>query len=100
MLKHVVMFKFKDFAEGADRQENLRKVKAGLEELKNKIGEIKFWDLGVNSVQSQVAYDLILSSEFSDEESLRRYQQHPEHIKVAELVGKVCEHRAVVDYKV
>ena len=41
MIKHIVMWKFKDFAEGATRQENLLKVKSMLEALPEKIDFIR-----------------------------------------------------------
>ncbi len=37
MLKHVVMWKLKDEAEGADRATNARRVKAALESLRGRI---------------------------------------------------------------
>ena len=33
-------------------------------------------------------------------EDLELYQKHPEHLKVAEFIGKARERRAVVDYHV
>ncbi len=98
MIKHVVMFKFKEFAEGRDKAANCRMLKAGLEGLPAKIKEIKLFDVGVNFFQASVAYDLILISEFESKEDLYSYQKHPEHVKVADFVGKTCESRVVVDY--
>lgn len=98
MLKHIVMFKMKDSAEGADKGENMQRMKSKLEALPGMIEEIKFFEVGVNSINNGVAYDLVLCSEFDGKEELFRYQKHPEHVKVAEFVHKVCENRVVVDY--
>ena len=98
MIKHVVMFKFKDQAEGADKAENIRSLKSQLEGLVGKIPEIKFFEVGVNFDKSPVAYDVVLCSEFESEEALRRYQKHPEHMKVFEFVKKACESRVLGDY--
>jgi hypothetical protein len=98
MIKHIVMFKMKDSAEGANREENIQQVKSRLEALPEKIAEIRYFELGKNIIDSAVAYDLVLVSEFDSPESLVSYQRHPEHVKVFELVQKVCEQRAVVDY--
>jgi len=98
MLKHIVMFKVKDSAEGADRGENIQRIKSKLEALPGMIEEIRFFEVGINSINNGVAYDLVLCSEFDGKEELFRYQKHPEHVKVVEFVNKVCENRAVVDY--
>jgi len=98
MIKHIVMFKFMEWAEGGDKAANIRALKARLEALPAQIGEIKFFEVGINFIQASVAYDLVLVSEFDSIEALYRYQKHPEHVKVAEFVGKTCESRIVVDY--
>lgn len=98
MIKHIVLFRFKDFAEGADKPENIKSLKSRLEALEDIIDEIKFFEVGINFGYSDAAYDLALCSEFESEEDLYSYQKHPEHVKVADFVKKVCEHRVVSDY--
>lgn len=98
MIKHIVMFRFKDCAEGADKAGNIQKMKSQLEALPGKIDEIKFFEVGINFSNTNVAYDLVLCSEFDSKEGLYSYQKHPEHVKVADFVGKVCENRIVADY--
>jgi len=94
------MFKLKDSAEGASRTENIQKLKSKLEALKEIIAEIKFFEVGVNSINSNASYDLVLYSKFDTKEDLYSYQKHPEHLKVADFVGKACENRVVVDYTI
>jgi len=98
MIKHVVLFKFKDQAEGADKEENIRSLKSQLESLVGKIPEIKFFEIGLNFDTSPAAYDVILCSEFESEEALRRYQKHPEHMKIFDFVKNACESRVLGDY--
>ena len=98
MIKHVVMFKIKDLAEGSNKEENIQKIKSSLEALPTMIHEIKLFEVGINLTNSSFAYDLVLNSAFESEEDLFSYQGHPEHVKVADFVGKVCESRTVVDY--
>jgi hypothetical protein len=98
MIKHIVMFKFKKYAESNNKLGNMQMAKAKLEALPAKINEIKFFEVGVNFSDSSVAYDLVLVSEFLSKEALFSYQKHPEHVKVADFVGKVCESRILVDY--
>lgn len=98
MLKHIVMWKLKDFAEGKTKAENAKMMKVMLEGLKEKIAEIKHIEVGMNVIPSEAAFDVVLYSKFEDEEALVIYQKHPEHVKVAEFVGKIKEERVVVDY--
>ncbi|MCX6672688.1 MAG: Dabb family protein [Methanothrix sp.] len=98
MIKHIVMFKLKEWAEGGDRSTNIKALKAKLEALPAQIGEIKSFEVGLNFIEANVAYDLVLVSEFESKEALYRYQKHPEHLQLANFVGKVCESRIVVDY--
>lgn len=98
MIKHIVLFKFKDFAKGADKAENVRMLKSQLEALEDLVDEIRIFEVGINFGDSDVAYDLALYSEFESKEDLYSYQRHPEHLKVADMVKKVCEARVVADY--
>jgi hypothetical protein len=98
MIKHIVMFKLKEWAEGSDKASNIKALKASLEALPLKIDDIKFFEVGINFLEASVAYDLVLVSEFESKDALYSYQKHPEHVLVANFVGKVCESRIVVDY--
>lgn len=100
MLKHIVMWKLKENAEGNTKPENAEIMKAQLEALCSKIEVIKVLEVGINFNESAAAFDVALYSEFENEEALSIYQKHPEHIKVGEFVGKVVEARAVADYNI
>jgi hypothetical protein len=99
MIKHIVLWKLKDFAEGATRQQNAARIKRDLEALKHKIPQVRHIEVGSNVVPSDAAYDVALYSEFASIEDLNIYQKHPEHLKVADFVGKIRENRVVVDYQ-
>ena len=97
MVKHIVMWKFKYFAEGKSREENIEYIKSQLESLPDIIKEIKFIEVGVN-INSDTSYDAVLYSEFETLENLEIYQNHPAHKKISEYVGKVRDGRIVGDY--
>ncbi len=100
MIKHIVMWKFKESAEGATAQENVKKAKALLEGLVEHLPEIKELEAGVDFNRSERAFDLVLYSTFASKEDLDAYQIHPEHKKVAQFIGSVVEMGKVVDYEV
>lgn len=99
MIKHIVMWKLKDYAKGAQKEENALKIKSDLEALKQKIEQIGEIEVGINIVDSEAAYDVVLYSVFANENKLEEYRVHPEHVKVADYIGKVVDKRVVVDYQ-
>lgn len=100
MIKHIVMWKLKEFVEGKSKLENANKIKMSLEDLQNKIDALKLIEVGVNINNSKQAYDVVLYSEFENLEDLNLYQNHPDHLKVGEFINKVKEERIVTDYEV
>lgn len=100
MIKHIVMWRLKDFANGAGKEENAKILKNRLESLKDKIAEIKRIEVGINIGGSDAASDVVLYSEFDGVEQLHAYLEHPEHLKAAGFVNEVRSERRVVDYEV
>lgn len=96
MLKHIVMWKFKD-AEGNTKAENVDIVKAGLEALPPVVPHIKKLTFIKNQVECERNFDALLIVETENEQELENYKNHPEHKKVAEFVHKVTENRGAVD---
>lgn len=99
MIKHIVMWKLKESAEGADKKANALKIKQSLNNLVGKIQEIKLLEVGVDILKSEASFDVVLVSEFETMETLKAYQAHPEHVAVAGFIGKVVEKRVVIDYE-
>ena len=99
MIRHVVMWKLKEQADGHDRQANALRLKKALEELPTKVpGLVRWIMVGVNETEGPSNFDVVLMVDFDSFEDLERYIKHPEHDKVAELVMKVREQRTVVDF--
>ncbi len=99
MIKHIVMWKLKESVEGVDKAVNLRRMKKLLESLPEKIPQIREFEVGVNTIPSDAAWDISLVSGFDSKEDLDSYQKHPEHVAVAQFIGKIRESRALVDYE-
>lgn len=100
MIKHVVMFKFKDEAKGRTKEENVQIAKNMILDLKKSINVLKFMEVGINSKEADNNnYDLVLISEFDTIQDLKEYAVHQEHIKVVNFIKEVIETRSCVDYK-
>jgi len=100
MIKHIVMWTFKEVAENNDKITNIELAKEKLLSLEDTVEVIKFIEIGININNSEAAYDLVLLSEFENQHDLEVYQNHTDHKKVAEFIGKVRDKRVVVDYEI
>ncbi|MBO5937243.1 MAG: Dabb family protein [Clostridia bacterium] len=100
MIKHIVMWKFKEEAEGCTKAENIAKVKAMLEALPEKIDFIREMQVNVNINPKEGMYDAVLTSAFDSIEDVERYRVHPEHKKISSFVALIREGRASVDYEI
>jgi hypothetical protein len=100
MIRHVVVFKFHDLANGKPKLENLVEAKALLEGLPAKINVLKRMEVGTNINSGPFHWDQVLISEFETRQDLQTYLDHPEHRKVGDYLAKVRKQRAVVDYEV
>jgi len=100
VIKHIVMWTIKDGVDGKTKEQNILRLKVLLDDLVDKIPEIKELEVGVNYNSSPAAFDIVLYSVFKDKEELAIYQAHPDHVKVKDFVAKVADKRAVVDYEV
>lgn len=98
MVKHIVMYKLKPFAEGENKKVNAIKIKKKLENLQDVVpGAFKI-EVGIN--YNPGGYDVVLYAEFNDHDALETYQVHPEHIRVREFIHSVIENSAMADYMV
>jgi len=94
MLKHIVMFDFKD----ENKEENLIKTKKMLEALLDTVPTLKSMEVGINLSHESRAMDLSLYSEFDNEEGLKLYANHPEHLEVVKFIKSVTTGSKVSDY--
>lgn len=99
MIRHIVLFKLKNFDSEIEKSEVLNTLKSSLDGLKSKIPEIQQFEVGINLKDSPNAFDLGLNSEFLSLNDLEKYRVHPEHVKVVELIRKHTSDRVVVDYE-
>ncbi|MCY6485576.1 Dabb family protein [Clostridium aestuarii] len=101
MIKHVVMWKLKEFDESSKKLENALQIKTRLEILKNDIPEIQSIEVGINSKAAPIGnYDVVLTVICKDFKELKTYAQNPLHLKVGEFIKSVVETRVAVDCEI
>lgn len=103
MLKHIVMWSLKDEVEfdgqHLSKAEGAARIKQALEGLKGQIKGLLHLEVGldINCVEGNA--DVVLYTEFTDQDALELYQQHPLHKAVVPLIKALCTERHAVDYQ-
>ncbi|GGY33761.1 Dabb family protein [Pseudoduganella albidiflava] len=100
MIKHIVMWKLKDEAEGADRATNARKMKQLLDACIGLVPGMGTFEVVLAQPGLEATYDVVLYSEFADKTALDAYLDHPQHVALKPFIGAVREARQCMDYEV
>lgn len=100
MVKHIILWQLKDELSDAEKLTVKAGIKDGLESLIGKIpglAEIKVETDGLASSNA----DVMLWSVFENEEALKDYAVHPEHVAVADVkVRPFTKTRLCLDFEV
>ncbi len=98
MVKHIIIWNFRDELSDDERSAAAKKIKSGLEGLIEKIDGLVEISVKTMPLKSSSG-DLMLDSSFVDEDALIDYQQNPEHLKVAQFVRSVMGERKCFDFE-
>ena len=97
MIRHIVLWKFKDVAEGNEKEENMKKAKEILSALPPLILQIKAMTVGADVLKTDSSFDFALAVDFETVGDLNDYIVHPEHKKVGVFIRAVVEQRVSAD---
>lgn len=100
MVKHIIIWNFKEELSADEKKSAAAKIKTELEALLGEIDGLCEIKVYTNPLASSNG-DLILDSTFTDEAALKAYAVHPEHVKVAdERVRPFTAERKCVDFEI
>ena len=91
MIRHVVCQKF---ADKSDSEEAARRLRA----LVGQVPTLRSMEVGVNELESERAFDLVLIATFDDMEGLHAYDHHPAHEEVRAFIKARRTGTVSVDY--
>ena len=94
MLTHVVLFKLTDRS-----AENVQATRDRIAAIADKISELRSFEVGVNVIESERAYDIALVATFDSIEGLNAYQTHPAHVEMLSHVRAGFASVVAVDYE-
>jgi hypothetical protein len=98
MIKHIVMWKLKEGADGRTAAENALRVKAWLDDCRCAVPGILCFDVVVAQQGMESTCDVILYSEFASHAALEAYDAHPLHQLLKSRVAPLREARHCFDY--
>jgi putative aminopeptidase FrvX len=101
MVKHVILWQLKDELSAEEKVTVKAEMKESLEGLMGKIPgllEVKVYTEGLESSKNA---EVMLDTTFTDEEALKAYAVHPEHVAVADRkVRPFTKYRACLDFEI
>ena len=95
MIKHLVLFKFKEGVTDREREG----LAYELECLSGVVSQVKSLQVAFDAGRKNNSYDLALDSEFDTMADMECYLAHPAHVKALENVSRLCQSVAKVDYE-
>ena len=98
ILKHVVMWRFLDEAEGRTKAENMRYCAERLRGLVGVAPTLMALEIGEDELHSPASYDMCLVCDFVNLEGMLAYRDFPPHKEISVYIGKVTSSRVVSDF--
>ncbi|MDR1851311.1 MAG: Dabb family protein [Propionibacteriaceae bacterium] len=98
MIKHVVLWKFADEADGHTKAENMAESKRRLDELAHLVPGIQDFQVGLAG-ELEHTHDQVLIVTLDSKESLTAYATHPRHVEYAAWLKQRVTQRDVLDFE-
>lgn len=100
ILKHIVMWRFLDEAQGRTREENMRFVAERLRALVGVAPTLLSLEVGDDVLHSPQSGDMALICEFNSLEDMHAYRDFPPHAEISAYIKLVTSERRVADFYV
>jgi hypothetical protein len=99
MIRHIVLFKLREFSTPDEKKKAAEIVSAELLKLKKQIHFIREFESGINITMDESAYDWALNSSFASTDDLKAYQAHPDHQAFIQFNKDYSVKKVVIDYE-
>jgi hypothetical protein len=98
MIRHIVLFKLKDFSSETEKNQAIQNVLEIFRSLIGQIPQIREYRVEPDCVHGISSYDVIVDGVFDNLEDLRAYQAHPAHVDAVTMNKQWSESKTVGDY--
>ena len=99
MIRHIVMFKIREFNTPEEKKNAIEFVSNKLLSLKKIIPFIREFETGINISSDESAFDFVLNSTFESNADLISYKVHPDHQAFMHFNKDYTVKKAVIDYE-
>ena len=99
MIRHIVLFKLKQFSSESDRKEATENVLATFRALIGQIPQIRQFRVETGLPLGLASCDVIIDSTFDTLDDLKAYQSHPAHLEAVERNKQWTDYKISGDYE-
>ncbi len=100
MIRHIVMFKFREFSNEAEKMAAALEAKNRIEKLPSKIDLIRSCEVGIDIRNLKWSYDIVLIMDFDTMNDVDSYTIHPAHQEFIAFNKDYSVEKVSVDYEV
>ncbi|MCK5821672.1 MAG: Dabb family protein [Bacteroidales bacterium] len=98
MIRHIVLFKIKEFSSNEEKKQALDEVLINFRSLVGEIPQIREYKVKPDIVHGTASFDVIIDSSFDNLDDLKDYQMHPAHQYAVKQNQQWCCQKVIVDY--
>ncbi len=98
VVKHIILWKLKEEAKGANLQKNVDLLQGKFKALLGVVDGLTAIEVGINYNGGPA--DIALYCEFESKEAEVGYQSHPDHIAIKAIVKDLVCERNCIDYEI
>jgi hypothetical protein len=99
MIRHIVLFKLKDFPDQSEKMIAANEVIKHLNELPTKIDLIRRYEAGIDLRKLAWSYDIVLTMDFDTLADLDKYTVHPAHQAFIAFNKDYSVDKVAIDYE-
>ena len=97
MIRHVVMFRFRDDADAAERQA----VRDAIAAMPEATGVTEAYAIGGDLGLAEGNFDFAVVGDFADQAAYLAYRDHPEHQRIVlDIIGPAISGRAAIQFEI
>lgn len=99
MIIHITMAKYKNFAAGRTKEENMERAKQLTERLVERIPTIQKIEVGLNILHFPSDFDVVARSEYTNLDNYHATITHPAHDELVSFLHEVIDTNHMVTYE-
>ncbi len=100
MIRHIVLFKIKEFSSEVERKESIESVLCTFRSLIGQIPQLRHFRVEAGIKTGPASCDVLIDSTFDSYDDLIAYQTHPAHLDAVNHNKQWCDFKISGDYEI